>query len=501
MADEENAGKTTLDKDFDGVSCSLLQLLKVIGKKWSAYSETSKQIVEAFIMNWNPYVTEDTFPIMGSGLEVGFGRMDITPSYSVPLAGYGNTHNRMSTGIQTRLYVTCVALTDQYDQTLLVLSVDLINTAWEADIRSAISAATGVPVSHIAVSATHTHAAPDPDSTLDVIKTYKQEFLVQAVAAAEAAMADRSEAYTYTGSTRLEKMNTVRHYLMADGTYAGDNFGTFKNNTIVEPAEKADNQLQVVKFSREGKQDVVMANWQAHATLSTGSKYYKISADIVGSTRQHFEETTGELFIYFSGASGNINPESKIKSENITEDFWLYGELLSQAAIGVLDNMTQADITSAKTKSMIFVGKVDHTGEDKLAEATEVRELYVTEGLTAANKLAKQYGFVSAYHAQGIVRRAKYGETREFEISVFTLGGISFVIAPSEMFSSHGEYIKENTPGMTFILTSANGKVNYIPNTKAYDYNCYERHAGNFTRETGDEMAQAYVDMLNELSK
>ena len=496
MSDEENIGKTTASEGFDGVGVSLNRLLRAISENWLHYSVENRKAIQAFVDSWKPYVRANTFPEMGGCIQVGFGREDITPDYSVPLAGYGNTHKRMSTSIQTRLYVTCVAITDQFDETILVVSMDLINCSWDMEIRTAISKATGVPTSNIAVSATHTHAAPDPDSTLDVIATYKQEFLVHAANAAIAAMADRSEAFAYTGSTYLEKMNTVRHYLMADGTYAGDNFGTFTGNTIVEPAEKADNQLQVIQFAREGKQDVVLANWQAHATLSTGSKYYKISADIIGSTREHFETATGELFVYFAGASGNINPESKIKTEHITEDYWEYGNLLSQATIRILENMTAAKIERVKTKSLIFTGNVDHTDEDKLTEANEVVALYKTDGKTAANTLARQYGFQSYYHANGVVRRSKYGATRDFEISVFTLGGISFAIAPSEMFSSHGEYIKANTPGTTFILTSANGKVNYIPNAKAYDYGCYERHAGYFTRETGDELAQTYVDML-----
>lgn len=33
-----------------------------------------------------------------TNLKVGFGRRDLTPDYSVPLAGYGRTTDRMSQG-------------------------------------------------------------------------------------------------------------------------------------------------------------------------------------------------------------------------------------------------------------------------------------------------------------------------------------------------------------------------------------------------------------------
>lgn len=40
----------------------------------------------------------------------------------------------------------------------------------------------------------------------------------------------------------------------------------------------------------------------------------------------------------------------------------------------------------------------------------------------------------------------------------------------------------------------------YIPNTQSYDYGCYESHTSNFTRETGDELVEAYISMLEQLN-
>ena len=44
-------------------------------------------------------------------LKVGYSRVDFTPEMSVPLAGYGNTHKRMSQGYYSRIYTTCIAIT------------------------------------------------------------------------------------------------------------------------------------------------------------------------------------------------------------------------------------------------------------------------------------------------------------------------------------------------------------------------------------------------------
>ena len=50
-----------------------------------------------------------TEPAQDLGLQVGFGRTNITPGGSVCLQG-GNYANRWSTGVLDVLYATCIAL-------------------------------------------------------------------------------------------------------------------------------------------------------------------------------------------------------------------------------------------------------------------------------------------------------------------------------------------------------------------------------------------------------
>jgi len=393
-----------------------------------------------------------------------------------------------------------VAITDEEGETLLLVSQDLINSSWYKEAQSAICEATDVPAEHIMIAATHTHSAPDQTSPLECIQQYKQYYLQKMAEAAMAAMADRSEAYTYTGQTKLEKMNGVRHYLMADGTYAGDNFGSFKDNAIVEPAEEKDNDLQVIRFAREGKQDVVMVNWQAHPSKLGSSTSYLISADFVGDARTAFEESTGQLFVYFTGAAGNQNPSSKLESQCFSYSCQQYGQALAEAAAALLEKMDTPAITSVKAARKIYTGQVNHDMEDKLEQARQVQKVSEEEGSEAANLLAKQYGFAHRFHATAVIRRREYEESRDFEVSAASLGAVSFVSAPYEMFSVHGSYIKDNSPAdMTFVISCCNGNNGYLPSNKAYDYNCYEAYNSNFARGTGDQVAELLVDMLNQL--
>ena len=61
-----------------------------------------------------------------NSLRVGYARENVTPNYSIPLAGYGNTLQRMSNGFVSYLYTTCIAITDSDDSTVLLFTSDLI---------------------------------------------------------------------------------------------------------------------------------------------------------------------------------------------------------------------------------------------------------------------------------------------------------------------------------------------------------------------------------------
>ena len=96
-------------------------------------------------------------------LQVGFGRVCITPDFPVCLAGGGHS-KRIFTNVLEDIYVTCVALTDETGSTALVLSQDLVSSGdpYMTPTRQSVSEATGVPFDHIFLSSTHTHSAPTP---------------------------------------------------------------------------------------------------------------------------------------------------------------------------------------------------------------------------------------------------------------------------------------------------------------------------------------------------
>lgn len=508
---DTTTGDKTADSNFRGVAYSLKDIMQ---EAETVYANTVPASLKSFYGTWEslmkdwelPYVKaayaqDPTGTQATAAFRVGYGRKKITPDDPVPLGGYGNSFNRISQNVLDDLYVTCTALQDNAGNTVLLLSQDLINSSAESQVRARISEATGIPVSHIVLAATHTHSAPDQGSDLSSVADWKPGYMEQCVKAAQEALEDLSAAYISVGSTQTEGLNFVRHYLMKDGTYAGDNFGNWSSG-IKAHAEENDPELQVICFHRTAgdKQDVLLVNWQAHPCKTGGNEKYDISADFVGSTRSFVERETGMLFAYFTGAAGNQNASSRIKKENPTTDNTAFGELLGGYVLKATENMQTVHAGPVEITQSSYTGDIDQSMLDKLDQAKEVADLMAATDQVTANALAKEYGFSSCFHAKAVVSRANMGDTQQINISAVRVGDISFVTAPYEMFAAHGSYIKENTPyEMTFVVSCANGAQGYIPTNLAYDYGCYESHTGRFTRGTGDRLAETFVNMLKEL--
>jgi len=113
-----------------------------------------------------------------AAFQVGFGRVNINGSGALPLAGYGDANDRMSQGMLDYISTTCIAITDEKGETVLLYTSDHIgtNTAWIEDLRVAITEITGVPAERIMLSATHSHSAPDVREVITFNHPYYQVF-------------------------------------------------------------------------------------------------------------------------------------------------------------------------------------------------------------------------------------------------------------------------------------------------------------------------------------
>lgn len=434
-----------------------------------------------------------------AALQVGFGKINATPDYSVGLDGHSNYETRRSEGFLDYIYVTCIAVKSG-DETILMYTIDNLafSNAKAEELRAAVNTATGVQPEKIFVGATHCHSAPALSTSDDACAKYYKELLGYGVDAAKAALEDLAPAEMLSTTVEVPGMNFIRHYKMSDGSYAGSNFGNFSLG-IADYARETDPRMLLVKFAREGeKKDVLLVNWQAHPDYSTGIGDTYICADFPGAMREKLGTDADMLVAYFTGAAGDQNPKSRIDADNHKlATYKDYGEKLAEYAFAGLDSLKPVENTAIKTSRVMFEVEVDHSLDHKLEQAQEVYDLWKSTTKSAGDDLAETYGLKGVYQARGIINRSKMDKTMDLELNTFCIGDLGFITGTYEMFSTTGMYVRENSPfDTTFIIT---GCSSYIPCAEAYDYGAYEAVSAYYAQGTAEKLGEQYVKMLTEI--
>ena len=391
----------------------------------------------------------ETTPV--AAFSVGYGQESISPDHSVYLCGYNDPkEERMSTMVAEALYATCVAFSDEDGNTVILLSLDLLlaNKTVVGIVQDQISKETGVPVEQILYHTTHNHTGPDYSDPV-----YRQKVISACSKAAKDAMADRKPAQMYTTYTRPEGINTVRHYLLADGTYMGEGLGAVATEMLVGHYGKADNLLQLVKFTREGAKDIVMINWQGHPRGPTPNPYTAATSNYPGVMRTTVETGLDCHSIFILSGSGNVNNNSKIPGEVNYENYMELGKGLGQIAIDAA-----ASFAPAETGKILFT----KTGLDAMGNESPDGEV---------------------------------------KLYAFSMGDLAFAAAPFEIFDTNAMAVRDNSKyKMTFYASCTNAYYSYLPTPPSFAWEQhYEVRVTKYPEGTAENVEQALIGLLDNI--
>lgn len=382
----------------------------------------------------------------GSGFRVGICSVDITPTESVPLGGYGDSATRWSTGSGYPVNAVAMAFTDEDDKTVIYIALDLLLCYGFADtLREVISKQYELPKSQVMIHCDHSHSGPDMIFSDPSITNYAAQLTTSTLSAVETAMADRKPAEMYSAFARPERVNTVRHYLLADGNFQAEGVGAVEKNMLIGHATQADNLLQLVKFTREGGKDIIMMNWQGHprgtdpSTIVTGN-YYSVMRDYVNKA------LNCESIFVLSG-SGNLNNNSQIPGEVKNEDYIELGQCLGEEVV-----------KAAPSFSKLETGKI-----------------LMTENLWVHPENNKTVPLYS-----------------------LSFGDFAMVMAPFEIFDTNAVAVKESSKfHTTFFSSCSNKSMGYLPTPMSFDWEiAYEVRITNFPKGTAELVQEQLQNML-----
>lgn len=442
--------------------------------------------------------------MMDTLLKVGYGIADITPESPMPLSGYGSVLNRISEQVRDKLKATCIAFTDPDGNTVLLFSTDLIRAdpVLADKVRDVLCREYDLPREHVMVAATHTHSAPELSETdFPGMTEYHEKYVAGLIKAGRKAMDNRFPAVASVGFTPTERMNFIRHYKIADGSYAGANFGNWAPG-VVGHASNNDSWVQVIKFDRIGAKPVILCNFQAHPCFTGGVDKKVVSADYIGELRSYIEMKCAAKFAFFQGAAGNQNGISFYPRETRTSDVVEYAHLLGDYVLRALEATVQVGSDKVEMCRRSLDLPLDHTEGTELVETCkEIYDEWLAKGdRNESNRRAHAIGLNSIYAVRGVLMRQELPEREQMDLYAFRVGDLAFACAPYEMFAANGMYIKESAPfAMTFVVSCCNHAQAYLASELAFSHGCYEVDTRRFPRGTAEKAAENFVEMLKSL--
>ncbi len=402
-------------------------------------------------------------------LLVGWHRGVVTPREPVPLSGMGNRMGRMATyNVVDELMASITVFADKTGlrNAVLFCCLDwlLIQKNVTEEAAAVISSATGIPKDRIFFCCSHTHCGPDTGSNHRAVKRYLGRVYGALGCYAKAAVADLQPASIFAGTAQTEKLNFTRRYLLkTEEGIRGESsvWGKFEAAQILDYETPADNSLQAVRICREQGKDIILVNFQVHPGFNNSFKLGNASADLVAGLRNALETQYPDAVVaFFQGAAGNQSRGSKLEKKPDL-DREAYGAKLTAYAIEALKNGCQLDTATPKVVHRV------------------VKPTY---------------------------KPTYQGEQTAMDLNAVSVGGLSFVTAPYEMFCNSGMDIKNHGSkhfGMTFVCSNSNGENKYIPVRRSFELDpemkSFEVRVCRFTPGTAESLVDNYKEMLTEL--
>lgn len=431
-------------------------------------------------------------------LKSGFARTDITPPFGTPLAGYYEM--RYADGVLDPLYLNALALNDG-EMTVVIITADVLMIRLDVCdmLRKMISERTDVPEQNILINSLHQHTSlriggrggtvVSDGAYLDVL--YRKFCDVARMAIDD--MADTAFGVGVAHAT--EDISFVRRYFMKDGTLR-TNPSAYPTDEIDRPAARSDNDVRLIKFVREGKNDIALVNFCTHPDVIGKTK---ISADWPGFVRRFVEaEHPHTSCIFMNGFEGDTNHKNYQSEDRNRCRGYAHSERMGRVIADTVslmwDKTVPQDDCKLYAEMRLVFNKCSTRGEEHYEECREFVDKYIG-GDYSVKKTPSGIELAEACRIAEIPTQPVY---HKIPITVIGLGGVAFVGIGGEPFTEYGYSLREKFPDR-FIVTAAcaNGGEGYLPSKTAFEQGGYEVICSHFTPTLEDTVMTATLEMLS----
>lgn len=466
-------------------------------------------------------------------LEAGFGRGIITPSLTVPHAGWGAQTHLLADGVHRDLHVTVLLLlhsTEHGSVATAIVEFDLVGLyGLERAVQEAVAKEASIAPDDVRVSVTHNHANPVMwDNWIggrpEQVAAYRASLPNAAAGAARSArLALRPvRAASSTGQCTIGR-NRRQHIRKDDGSecvIVGRN-----DDGVVDP------EVFVVRFDDlDGRPYAGIMGYSCHpTTLGPDNRLH--SPDYPGVAKAVFEDATGAPCLFLQGAAGNVGPRHGFVGDiNVVERL---GTTLGLAAAGVFVEIETRPVElmyvrPRESGATLAVWEEQPTPETPLVldfarrtvslplrpqpPVADAQEYYrqmqselarvTADGSPPAQIEDTMYRARRAQMALSRARTYHGKETIDLTLELLRIGDAVIVGCNGEPFCEIGLAIKAASPFATTFFGGYTGpSLGYIPWPDAYPKGGYEVETTPYTPQAASMLVKSCVQALREMPK
>jgi hypothetical protein len=414
----------------------------------------------------------------------GAAASNVTPFLGTSING-GMT-DRRATHVHDELHARCLVLDDGTTKLAFAIVDSCMIPKEIVDAAKAIVAErTGIPATHVLISATHTHEAATATALFQSVPdpAYPKFLATRIADGIQRAANNLEPAQIGWTSTQAPEHVFCRRWRLKPGVAIPNPFGgtdLVKMNPapgsadLVEPAGPTDPEVYIVSVrSTSGRPIALLANYSLHYVGGEGpgavsADYYGMFAERIATLLNAEHQDPPFVGIMSNGTSGNIN------NINFREP---------RASRKPYEQM-RAVAEDLAAKAAKAAQGIQYHDSVQLAAQTSTRELGVRKPTADEVKRAESILARSSHpvqtqldgiYARETVAMAKYPDTVPVTLQTIRIGELAIGAIPCEVFAEIGLGLKQSAkPAPYFTIELANGYNGYLPTPEQHKLGGYE---------------------------
>lgn len=451
-----------------------------------------------------------------NNLRLGFSRVNINPQLGINISGY--YIKRVAKGFLDDLEAQIIVL-ECRDKKIAVISVDALDlkSFYCNRLRNSIEAATGLSKENVFISSTHTHTGPvntvdnlHYDEDKQKVVSYTDFLETRIVDGVTMAICDLKPCkMAYIDGVAPERVAYIRRYKMKDGSTM--TCPPIDDPNIDHPIGELDQRVNVLRFDRDGADNVVLVNYGLHADTIGGEL---ISADWPGVMIRTFEKAVDSVkCVFIPGCEGDVGSTNVHPQGGDMNDTFISfdNEMKSPGMARFVGRALAGTILQVYDKAhYIDVDDIDiiHKAIKIPSNMPEPKDLPLAHKYNDLHKAGKDDEIpYEAMELTTVVAEAHRmcelengPEYFEIKLAGLKIGDVAFIGIPGEPFTDIGVGIKKIN-GWKMILPCAlvNGSEGYFPMKSAYDEGGYEARSSRFKSGVAEIIIEEGKQILSDL--